>query len=280
MIVVLGASSDVGKRLSQRLVAMGLPVRTVARSVGADAYADLISGDGLASALDGATTVVSSAHARFTGRILEFLPATTERLVLLGSAWRYSSIPNARADQVKEAERLFLASGRAGVMLHSTMIYGGHQENNVQRLIAVIRKLPFIPAPDGGRHIVQPIYIDDAVSCLVSAVQEDWSGPNIIPVGGPPLMWRDMATLCASAIGLKRSIVSVPLSPVLFGLLVLNGLGVRKIDPDILRRFRENVSIPLGQMQERLAAKPRDFDAGIVAAVAGWKSQGTSIRPA
>ncbi|CAN5193644.1 hypothetical protein BH10PSE11_BH10PSE11_08400 [soil metagenome] len=273
MIVILGASSDVGQRLSQRLIALGLPVRRVARSPGADVYADLSSGEGLRASLEGATTVISTVHARFAGRILEFLPDATERLILLGSAWRYSNVPNERADQVKEAERLFATSGRSGVMLHPTMIYGGNQENNVQRLIAVIRKLPFIPAPGGGTHIVQPIYVDDVVSCLASAVQKNWSGPTVIPICGPPLMWRDMATLCAAAIGLKRSIVSVPLSPVLFGLVVLNSLGVAKIDPDILRRFREDVSIPLDQMQKCLSATPRDFSVGIAAAVAGWKSQ-------
>jgi len=54
-------------------------------------------------------------------------------------------------------------------MLHAAMIYGGSQENNVQRLLGAIRRFRTLPVPGGGRQIVQPIYIDDVVECLFRA---------------------------------------------------------------------------------------------------------------
>ena len=65
------------------------------------------------------------------------------------------------ARRVIAGEAAFLASGRSGVMLHPTMIYGAQGEDNVQRLAALLRRLPIVPLPGGGKALVQPIHQDD-----------------------------------------------------------------------------------------------------------------------
>lgn len=273
MIVIFGASSDIGRKLAAALRDGGEVVRTVSRRDG-DLVADLSSGIGVSEALAGATTVVSCAHARFTKRLIEWLPSTVTKVVLTGSAWRYSMVENPRADEVRDAETFFLASGRDGVMLHPTMIYGGRQETNVTRLLSVIRRFPVIPAPGGGRHQVQPIYIDDVVASLLAAVKRQWTGPNVIPIGGPPLTWRDMAGICAQSIGRSRYVVSIPMRPLLLALQGLHACGIRRFDPGIIRRFSESVNVPLSMMRDELAVTPRDFRVGIGLAVSGWRRQG------
>ena len=37
------------------------------------------------------------------------------------------------------------------------MIYGAEGEDNVRRLAALLRRLPVVPLPEGGRALVQPI---------------------------------------------------------------------------------------------------------------------------
>ncbi len=37
-------------------------------------------------------------------------------------------------------------------MLHPTMIYGAQGEDNVQRLARLLRRLPVVPLPGGGRR--------------------------------------------------------------------------------------------------------------------------------
>jgi uncharacterized protein YbjT (DUF2867 family) len=157
MIVVFGASTDIGQRLVDKLRSEGLACRKVSRTINDAVRADLRTGDGVADAISGADVVVSCAHAEHTGAILRASPSSVV-LVLVGSAWRYSQVPNARADLVREAEALFLESDHRGIMLHPTMIYGGSQENNIRRVLQVMRKIPFIPAPGRGRQIVCPIY--------------------------------------------------------------------------------------------------------------------------
>jgi nucleoside-diphosphate-sugar epimerase len=266
VIVIFGASTDIGVRLAQRLLEAGLQVRPISRQ-----KADLETGDGLAEAIADSTVVVSCAHARHTQALLNAVPKTVEQIICTGSAWRYSAVKNSKADEVRQAEKQFLSSGRNGVMLHPTMIYGGNQERNIQRLLALIRKMPLIPAPGGGRQIVQPIYVDDVVASLFSAIKTAWDGPNILPIAGPPLQWREMVAICADAIGCKRNIVTVPLSPILVALSALNRMGINVIDSNVVRRFREDVKIPLGPMRDRLSVEPRDFRTGIALAVQGWQ---------
>lgn len=275
MLVIFGASSDIGRRLAARLDSEGTAVRRISRTLPDALPADLDTGEGLAAALEGATTVVSCARARYTAKLLAALPpAARPRLVLMGSAWRYSRVPNPRADAVRQGEADFLASGRDGAMLHATMIYGGQQEKNIQRLVGVLRRLPVVPAPGGGGQTVQPIHVDDVVACLHAATQVAWRGGHVVPIAGPKLSWRAMVTACAAAIGRRPPFVTIPATPVIGALAFANQLGLRALDADIVRRFREDVDVPLDAMIGQLGVTPRDFPTGVRQAVADWTRQG------
>ncbi len=270
MIVLFGASSDIGQRLHTKLESPGLAVRKVSRRLPDGFKADLATSEGVSEAVAGADKIVSCAHARYTKTILEACRPETQ-VVLMGSAWRFSGVPNPRADEVRAAEELFLASDNPGVMLHSTMIYGGFQERNVQRLLSVLRRFPIVPIPGGGRQVVRPIYIDDLVECLFMSVRKTWEKPVAFAVAGPAMTWRDMAMSCAEAKGLKRSFVTIPISPAIKLLELLRYLGVKAPTPDILRRFGESADFSTQEMTSLLGIDPRPFNAGIRSAIQGWE---------
>jgi nucleoside-diphosphate-sugar epimerase len=87
------------------------------------------------------------------------------------------------------------------------MIYGGHQENNIQRLLGAVRRFPIIPAPGGGRQIVQPIYIDEVVECLFVAATTRWAARHVIGLAGKPLSWRTMVQVCAKSIDRRCAVI-------------------------------------------------------------------------
>ena len=150
MIAVIGASGRIGVELCRALSEAGRAYRPVVRDAarwaatglpGTPHLATLEEPERLAAALEGASVVVSTAHARNTPAVLNAAPADA-RLVLVGSTRRFSAFPDAHGNGVRAGEAAFLASGRPGVMLHPTMIYGGPGEQNVQRLAALLRRLP------------------------------------------------------------------------------------------------------------------------------------------
>ena len=98
------------------------------------------------------------------------------RFVFLGSTRKFTSWPDAHGNGVLAGEAAFLASGRPGVMLHPTMIYGAQGEDNVQRLAALLRRLPFVPLPGGGTALVQPIHQDDVTRAIRAALDVAWDG--------------------------------------------------------------------------------------------------------
>lgn len=277
MIVIFGASSDLGRQAAKRLLDCGKRLRLVARAPsGLDPRAEHVVGtiSDAASIAAGADTVISCAYARFTSELLRELPNTVRQLVLVGSAWRFSRDSNPVADDVRAAEAEFLRSNRNGVMLHPTMIYGGARERNLQRLLAIIRRWPVLPLPGGGRHLVQPIHVDDAAAAIVAAVERPWNGPHVIPIAGPsPMPWREMALACARELGYRRVLLPVPLGPVIGLLSLLQRLGLEPpLEPTVLRRFREDVSVSTAAMTSQLGVTPRPFAIGLRQALSEWRS--------
>jgi hypothetical protein len=76
--------------------------------------------------------------------------------------------------------------------------------------------------------------------------------------------------------GCRRVLVPVPLSPLIEFLRLLACLGVSApLDPDILRRFREDVNISIEKMQNELGVKPR-AEIGLREALTQW---GAIVHP-
>jgi nucleoside-diphosphate-sugar epimerase len=202
--------------------------------------------------------VVSCAHARHAGAILRAAPAAA-RHVLLGSTRRFTRWPDAHAAGVITGEAAFLAAGRPGVMLHPTMIYGAQGEDNVRRLAALLRRLPVVPLPGGGRALVQPIYQDDVTRALIAALDRGWSGPCTLIIAGPtPLPYADFVRAVAKAAGLRPPrIVPVP-GRALIALAPLSRLipGLPTIRKSEVRRLLENKAFDIAPMRERLGIAP------------------------
>ncbi len=131
----------------------------------------------LAAALAGAGRVASTAHARHAPAVLAAAPPDA-RFVFLGSTRKFTRWPDAHGNGVLAGERRCCASGRPGVMLHPTMIYGAEGEDNVQRLAALLRRLPVVPLPGGGRALVQPIHQDDVTALLLRRAGAGLGGPR------------------------------------------------------------------------------------------------------
>jgi uncharacterized protein YbjT (DUF2867 family) len=227
--------------------------------------ADLGDPAALASTLTGADVVVSCAHALHSPAIIAAAPLEA-RLVLLGSTRRHSRWADAHGDGVRAGEAAFLVSGRRGAMLHPTMIYGAEGEDNVQRLAALMRRLPVAPLPGGGRALVQPIYQQDVTRCLVAAVDHDWETAVSMVIAGPrPLRYAAFLRAVCAAAGLRAPwIVPMPLEPLLAIVPLLSGIpGLPRIEGAELRRLTEDKSFDIGPMRTQLGVEPIPLEEGL-----------------
>ena len=239
---------------------------------GAPVVADLTEPLSLATALGGARRVVSTAHARHASAVLE-AAATAERLVFLGSTRKFTRWPDAHGDGVLAGERAVLESGRSAVMLHATMIYGAEGENNVRRLAALIRRLPVLALPGGGRALVQPIHQSDVTRSVMAAIElGDVTGPETMVIAGPSaLTFEAFVRAVAAADGQPAPrVVSVPLGLLVIAAKMLGGvpLGPR-VGADEVRRLAEDKDFDVGPMRERLGVVPITLEEGLALTFAG-----------
>ena len=264
MIALIGASGRSGAALAR---ALRRPWRAVVRdaakwrALGLDApyaVADLADAPALRAALAGAELVVSCAHARHAPAILA---ATDAPLVLMGSTRRHSRWPDAHGDGVRLGEAALFAAGRPGLILHPTMIYGAQGEDNVQRLARLMRRLPLLPLPGGGRSLVQPIHQDDVTRCLLAAVELEHAAPQAIAIAGPQAMaYREFCAAIAHAAGLRPR----PVLPVPAGLLMaLAPLARPRIAADEIRRLTEDKAFDIGPMRATLGVTPIPLAEGL-----------------
>ncbi len=271
---VIGASGRSGAALCRSLLADRVEfvpiVRDAARWAatglpGEPRLADLADPAALRAALDGAERVVSCAHARHAPAVLAAGPAGAT-FVFLGSTRKYTAWPDAHGRGVLAGEAAFLASGRRGVMLHPTMIYGAEGEDNVRRLAALLRRLPIVPLPGGGRALVQPIHQDDLTRCIRSALRYPWTEPTTLVIAGPsPVTYAAFVQAVAAACGLGRR----PILPVPAWLLMrLSALSralpfLPEISPEEVQRLAEDKAFDTAQMKQLLGINARSLSDGL-----------------
>lgn len=273
-LAVIGASGRSGTALCRALAEEGRPFRPVVRDLalwrgtglpGEPRVADLRDPVALRAALEGADQVVSCAHARHAAAVIAAAPAGAG-LVLMGSTRRYSAWRDAHGDGVRDGEAAFLESGRRGVMLHPTMIYGARGEDNVRRLAALARRLPLAPLPGGGRALVQPIHESDVTRCLLSALGRDWDGARALVIAGPePVPYAAfLQAVCRAAGARAPRVVPLPLWLVVAGASLVQAVpGLPRVRAAELRRLTEDKAFDTGPMRSELGVNPIPLEEGL-----------------
>ncbi len=271
---VIGASGRSGVALCRSLLAAGIDVMPVVRDPAkwgatelgpSPRQADLRQPDRLQAALSDATHIVSCAHARHAASILAAAPVDAT-LVLLGSTRKFTRWPDTHGNGVLAGEAALLGSGRRGVMLHPTMIYGAQGENNVQRLAALLRRLPLMPLPSGGKFLVQPIHQGDVTRCIRAALDRTWESPGSLVIAGPePISYAGFVRAVASAAGLRKPlIVPVPLGLLIAGARITRHVRtLPTVQPEEIRRLTEDKAFSIGPMRAQLGVEPISLQEGL-----------------
>ncbi|MSP00508.1 MAG: NADH-ubiquinone oxidoreductase [Acetobacteraceae bacterium] len=268
---VIGASGRSGIALARGLGARLIPVvrdtgKWAAFGLGREArIADLANPGDLARVLRDATHIVSCAHARHAAEVIAAAPPDA-RLVFLGSTRKFTRWPDDHGNGVLAGEAAFLTSGRAGAMLHPTMIYGAEGEDNVRRLAALTRRLPLLPLPDGGRSLVQPIHQSDVTRAILAALGHDWTEPRALIIAGPePMTYVAFLRAVATASGARRPrVVSVPAAALIVAASLSRFIpGVPTVARAEIRRLLEDKAFDIAPMRELLGFCPISLAEGL-----------------
>ena len=236
MILVTGGTGFVGSHLIRRLRTADLPVRALVRTPDKaqalrDLGVDVVKGDisdkaSLETAAAGVERVVhlvgiiqeapgatfQGVHVEGTRNLLEAAQRAGVRHFFYQSA--LGARPGAKSSYHKtkwSAEELVRAGTIPFTILRPSLIYGPGDQFTI-RLSDMIRLSPVLPVIGSGASKVQPLFIDDVVTCIVKAVSGDAFLNEMYEIGGPEqLTYEEIAVALAEAMNVKRPTLHLPL---------------------------------------------------------------------
>ena len=234
MILLTGATGNVGSKLLRRLTAEGERVRCLVRDprrLGPErvrvqiALGDLSDPGSFRNAMRGVKTVVHMAapmrdqpgapieelNGVATYRLVRAAErAGAERFVFFSAMGATEHSPTRFFRSKALAERAVADSSVPSTIFAPSIVYspGNYWVTVMERLTW----LPAVPIAGRGGARYQPIWAEDVVDCVLAALREDGDGSTRYELAGPDVLtYDDMARLVMRYAGRRRRLLHVPL---------------------------------------------------------------------
>jgi NADH dehydrogenase len=131
---------------------------------------------------------------------------------------RASAYPVLKAKAI--AEEHIRRSGIDYTILRTAIVFGP-SDGFTTGLAQLLHGLPFVMLlPRGGETLIQPLWVEDLVTCLTWALDDDDTRQQVYEIGGPEfLSLREVTERVMQTIGVRRALVSA--HPVVLRLLTV-----------------------------------------------------------
>ncbi len=236
MILVTGGTGFIGRALVRQLAEAGFPVRLLIRPTKKSpnlpkgvpvevAVCNLVDERSLRSAMMGVDTVYHLAGVEWHGAHASLMDVDIQgtqmisRLAANAGVKRFFFLSHLGADRASAfpvlkakaiAEENIRRSGVSHTIIRSALVYGlnDHFTSGLARLLNALPFFFFVP--EDGSTLLQPIWIEDLVTCLIWALDNDLTINQTYSIGGPEyLSFNHIVQSVLETIDIKRKLVHV-----------------------------------------------------------------------
>ena len=277
MILVTGATGFVGRRLVARLVEVGRAVRALARREADLPEVEFVPGDvrdlsTVVSAARGCETVTHlvgiiregrgasfhDIHARGTDNVVRACEEAGVPRLLHMSALGARPKARSRYHRSKwEAEEIVRGSSLDSTIFRPSVIFGAGN-SFLPQVRALLRRGRVIPIIGDGMSLLQPVWVEDVVSCFVGALDNaDTVGQAYELGGAETLSFEQLLDLLAEADGIEKPKVHLPVWIMRPVVAAMSGLLPNfPITSDQLTMLLEDNTCDIAAMRETFGVEP------------------------
>ena len=231
-ILVLGASSLVGRFALPRLQAAGLAFNAVSRHPEPGWIQADIEPGAARGPRPPATTVLSFSPIWLLPDLIPTLKAGgMDRLIAFSStsvltkAGSANPAERAVVSALEAGEAAVRDSGAGWTILRPTLIYAEGRDGNVSRLASLARRFGVLPIAGSGAGLRQPVHGDDLAAAALSALDAPPSvGRTYELAGGETLSYRQMCEHVFEGLERRPRILSLPAPLWRLGLMLASPL--------------------------------------------------------
>jgi uncharacterized protein YbjT (DUF2867 family) len=298
MELVTGATGYVGGRLIARLLAEGRPVRGLARRpeqleaiAGVEpARGNMLSGKGLAEALDGCHTAYYLVHSMEAGSNGDFAArdrraartfaeaariAGVERIVYLGGIVSPAARLSRHLASRLEVEEILLGELPRSTALRASIVVGARSPS-FQLLVRLVERLRFLPFPEWRDNRTRPVDERDAIEYLARTPQRPDAAGRSLDIAGPDVLtYAEMIETIAECMGVGRTPIRLGLTQTPAASALVS--SVTDLPLDLVRPLMESLEHDLLPRDEDAARiygiEPRPFERAVNRALREWEER-------
>jgi len=291
MMLITGGTGFVGSHLIKRLIDEGHKVRCVIREgskkidrikgLGAEiVHGDVTDADSLIDACKGIDTIIhlvgiiqeekgmtfQSIHVAGTRNLVNAAKKNNVRLFYYQSANGADKDGKTAYYKTKaEAEEIVKNCGLDYIIFRPSLIYGDGDQF-VLRLKKIIHDAPVIPIIGSGESLLQPIFIDDLVACLIKAITTPQLKNRIFCIAGPEqIRFKDVVIRIADAMGVKRPSFHIPVFFMRPAAMIMESILQKPpVTVDQITMLQMNNVCDIKEMKEVFNIEPISFNEGLL----------------
>ncbi|HEX9983069.1 MAG TPA: NAD(P)H-binding protein [Thermoanaerobaculia bacterium] len=275
-VLLTGATGFTGSYVLRRLLAEGITPRCLVRASSDVAglhgvetvVGDLGDAASLERAFDGVDTLINTASLGF-GHAPALVKAAeragVRRAIFISTTSIFTSLNTTSKSTRIAAEETIQRSRLEWTILRPTMIYGSPRDRNMIRLIRYVRRWPVMPVIGDGRHLQQPVYVDDVAAAAVLALRSEKAIRRAYNIAGAkPLTFNEVVDTVARLLGRRMRRIYFPARPIIATLQRLERHRLRlPIKAEQLQRLNENKAFPWTDAAKDFGYAPIDFEEGM-----------------